>query len=60
MTLRMIDTFSGIGGFSLAARWMGEIETVQFVRCYDLGNDSAGHGPPSLPPYSPGTGRFIT
>lgn len=31
MTLRMIDTFSGIGGFSLAARWLGGIETVQFV-----------------------------
>ena len=29
--LRMIDTFSGIGGFSLAARWLGGIETVQFV-----------------------------
>ena len=31
MNLRMIDTFSGIGGFSLAARWLGGIETVQFV-----------------------------
>lgn len=31
MTLRMIDTFSGIGGFSLAARWLGGIETAQFV-----------------------------
>ena len=31
MALRMIDTFSGIGGFSLAARWLGGIETVQFV-----------------------------
>ena len=31
MTLRMLDTFSGIGGFSLAARWLGGIETVQFV-----------------------------
>ena len=31
MTLRMIDTFSGIGGFSLAARWLGGFETVQFV-----------------------------
>ena len=31
--LRMIDTFSGIGGFSLAARWLGGIETVQFVEC---------------------------
>ena len=31
MTLRIIDTFSGIGGFSLAARWLGGIETVQFV-----------------------------
>jgi len=31
MTLRMIDTFSGIGGFSLAARWLGGIETVAFV-----------------------------
>ncbi len=29
--LRMIDTFSGIGGFSLAARWLGGIETVHFV-----------------------------
>jgi DNA (cytosine-5)-methyltransferase 1 len=27
----MIDTFSGIGGFSLAADWLGGIETVQFV-----------------------------
>jgi DNA (cytosine-5)-methyltransferase 1 len=31
MALRMLDTFSGIGGFSLAARWLGGIETVQFV-----------------------------
>jgi DNA (cytosine-5)-methyltransferase 1 len=31
MTLRMIDLFSGIGGFSLAARWTGDIQTVQFV-----------------------------
>ena len=30
-SLRMIDTFSGIGGFSLAARWLGGFETVQFV-----------------------------
>jgi DNA (cytosine-5)-methyltransferase 1 len=29
--LRLLDTFSGIGGFSLAARWLGGIETVQFV-----------------------------
>ena len=29
--LRMLDTFSGIGGFSLAARWLGGFETVQFV-----------------------------
>ena len=29
----MIDTFSGIGGFSLAARWLGGIETIQFVEC---------------------------
>ena len=29
--LYMIDTFSGIGGFSIAARWLGGIETVQFV-----------------------------
>lgn len=29
--LKMIDTFSGIGGFSLAADWTGRIETVQFV-----------------------------
>lgn len=29
--LRLLDTFSGIGGFSLAARWLGGFETVQFV-----------------------------
>jgi DNA (cytosine-5)-methyltransferase 1 len=33
MTLRLLDTFSGIGGFSLAARWLGGYETVQFVEC---------------------------
>ena len=31
MTLRIIDTFSGIGGFSLAARWLGGFQTVAFV-----------------------------
>ena len=31
MTLRILDTFSGIGGFSLAAMWLGGFETVQFV-----------------------------
>jgi len=31
MTLRIIDTFSGIGGFSLAARWLGGFQTVQFI-----------------------------
>jgi len=31
MTLRLLDTFSGIGGFSLAARWVGGFETVAFV-----------------------------
>lgn len=31
MTLRILDLFSGIGGFSLAARWLGGFETVQFV-----------------------------
>jgi DNA (cytosine-5)-methyltransferase 1 len=30
-SLNMMDLFSGIGGFSLAARWLGGIETVQFV-----------------------------
>lgn len=30
-TLRILDLFSGIGGFSLAARWLGGFETVQFV-----------------------------
>ena len=29
--LRLLDTFSGIGGFSLAARWLGGFQTVQFV-----------------------------
>ena len=28
--LRMLDLFSGIGGFSLAASWTGQIETVAF------------------------------
>ena len=31
MTLRVIDTFAGIGGFSLAAHWLGGFTTVQFV-----------------------------
>lgn len=31
MSLRLLDTFSGIGGFSLAARWLGGFKTVQFV-----------------------------
>jgi DNA (cytosine-5)-methyltransferase 1 len=31
MTWRMLDTFSGIGGFSLAAAWTGRIQTVQFI-----------------------------
>jgi DNA (cytosine-5)-methyltransferase 1 len=30
MNLDHIDLFSGIGGFALAARWVG-IKTVQFV-----------------------------
>ena len=28
--LKMMDLFSGIGGFSLAARWTGRIETIGF------------------------------
>lgn len=28
--LKMLDLFSGIGGFSLAADWTGGIETVAF------------------------------
>ena len=31
--LKLIDLFSGIGGFSLAAQWLGGIETIQFVEC---------------------------
>ena len=31
MTLRVIDLFSGIGGFTLAADWLGGFTTVQFV-----------------------------
>ena len=30
-SLRHLDLFSGIGGFSLAAQWLGGIETIQFV-----------------------------
>lgn len=30
-TLLHLDTFSGIGGFSLAAAWTGRIETIGFV-----------------------------
>lgn len=29
--LNLMDLFSGIGGFSLAAKWLGGFETVQFV-----------------------------
>lgn len=31
MTLKIIDLFSGIGGFALAADWVGGFETIQFV-----------------------------
>jgi DNA (cytosine-5)-methyltransferase 1 len=31
MTWTHLDTFSGIGGFALAAAWTGRIQTVQFV-----------------------------
>lgn len=30
-SLNLMDLFSGIGGFSLAAKWLGGFETVQFV-----------------------------
>lgn len=30
-TLRHLDLFSGIGGFSFAAQWLGGIKTTQFV-----------------------------
>lgn len=30
MKLKLLDLFSGIGGFSLSASWTGEIETVAF------------------------------
>ena len=30
-SLKMLDLFSGIGGFSLAASWTGAIETIAFV-----------------------------
>lgn len=30
IVLKMLDLFSGIGGFSLAASWTGGIETVAF------------------------------
>lgn len=30
--MKLLDLFSGIGGFSLAAKWAG-IETIQFVEC---------------------------
>ena len=33
LALKLIDLFSGIGGFSLAAQWLGGIETIQFVEC---------------------------
>ena len=34
MTLKIIDTFSGIGGFSYAAeKLVGGFETIQFVEC---------------------------
>jgi len=33
--LRLLDLFSGIGGFSLAAEWTGQIETVAFCEKED-------------------------
>ena len=31
--MRMLDLFSGIGGFSLAAHWTNTIETIAFCEC---------------------------
>ena len=31
MTLRLLDTFAGIGGFSLAAHQLGGFQTIGFV-----------------------------
>lgn len=49
MTLRLLDTFSGIGGFSLAARWLGSYETVQFVEADPFCRDVLRKHWPSVP-----------
>lgn len=49
MTLRMIDTFSGIGGFSLAARWLGGFQTVQFVEWNPYCQQILAHHFPDIP-----------
>lgn len=49
MTLRMIDTFSGIGGFSLAARWLGGFQTVQFVEWNPYCQQILAHQFPDIP-----------
>ena len=47
--LRLLDTFSGIGGFSLAAKWVGGFETVQFVEIEPYCQKVLAHHWPSVP-----------
>ena len=58
MTLRMIDTFSGIGGFSLAARWLGGIKTVQFVEREPFCQRVLAKHWPTVPIHDDILGRF--
>jgi DNA (cytosine-5)-methyltransferase 1 len=47
--LRLLDTFSGIGGFSLAAKWVGGFQTVQFVEIEPYCQKVLAHHWPSVP-----------
>jgi len=46
--MQIIDTFSGIGGFSLAGEWMGW-RTVQFVEINPFGQRVLSHYWPGVP-----------
>jgi len=49
MKLKMLDLFSGIGGFSLAAHWTGKIETVAFCEIDDYASKVLNKNFPGVP-----------
>jgi len=51
MMLTHLDLFSGIGGFALAARWVGGIETIGFCEIEDYACLTLEKNFPGIPIY---------